>query len=54
LLRTPEDEYGDDDIDHLPKVAKMVGYVHRHQAQRPSGDVSDTAWRYSVMNWGPL
>ncbi|WP_245155816.1 DUF3140 domain-containing protein [Nocardioides sp. 503] len=20
-------------------------------AQRPSGDVEDTAWRYSLMNW---
>jgi hypothetical protein len=24
----------------------------RHLAQRPSGDVSDTRWRYSLMNWG--
>jgi hypothetical protein len=31
---------------------KVVGYVHRHLAQRPSGDVTDTAWRYSLMNWG--
>jgi hypothetical protein len=26
--------------------------VHRHLAQRPSGDVRETRWRYSLMNWG--
>lgn len=33
-------------------MAKVVGYVHRHLAQRPDGDISDTPWRYSLMNWG--
>lgn len=31
---------------------KVVGYVRRHLAQRPAGDVSATRWRYSLMNWG--
>ena len=31
---------------------KVVGYVKRHLAQRPAGDVSETRWRYSLMNWG--
>ena len=31
---------------------KVIGYVHRHLAQRPSGDVRDTRWRWSLMNWG--
>ncbi|MDQ4031695.1 MAG: DUF3140 domain-containing protein [Actinomycetota bacterium] len=39
----------DDDYRHMRKVA---GYVHRHLAQRPKGDVTDTKWRYSLMNWG--
>lgn len=39
------------DADH-EHMAKVVGYVHRHLAQRPSGDVTDTRWRYSLMNWG--
>ena len=26
--------------------------AHRHWAQRPSGDVSESAWRYSLMNLG--
>jgi hypothetical protein len=39
----------DEDYAHMRKV---VGYVHRHLAQRPSGDVEHTRWRYSLMNWG--
>lgn len=39
----------DDDYAHMRKV---VGYVNRHLAKRPSGDVADTRWRYSLMNWG--
>jgi hypothetical protein len=33
-------------------MRKVVGYVHRHLAQRPHGAVEDTRWRYSLMNWG--
>ena len=33
-------------------MRKVNGYVARHRKQRPSGDVSDTPWRYSLMNWG--
>jgi hypothetical protein len=39
----------DDDYAHMKKV---VGYVHRHMAQKPTGDVEHTRWRYSLMNWG--
>ena len=39
------------DADHQHMV-KVVGYVHRHLAQRPDGDITDTHWRYSLMNWG--
>jgi Protein of unknown function (DUF3140) len=49
LLRTAKGDYGDDDLAHMRKV---VGYVRRHQAQRPVGDVRETPWRYSLMNWG--
>lgn len=38
-----------DDYAHMKKV---VGYVARHQAQRPAKDVSHSDWRYSLMNWG--
>jgi len=33
-------------------MRKVVGYVARHSEQRPGGDVHDTPWRYSLMNWG--
>jgi hypothetical protein len=33
-------------------MRKVVGYIHRHTAQRPAGDVSQTRWRYALMNWG--
>ena len=49
ILRTKKGDLGEDDVAHMRKV---VGYVHRHLAQRPSGDTTDTAWRYSLMNWG--
>jgi hypothetical protein len=49
LLSTKRDDLTDDDVAHMRKV---VGYVKRHLAQRPSGDVHDTPWRYSLMNWG--
>ncbi len=46
---TKKDDLTDDDVAAMRKV---VGYVHRHRAQRPDGDVTDTRWRYSLMNWG--
>ena len=49
LLRTNKSELTADDAAHM---RKFVGYVHRHLAQRPDGDVTDTKWRWSLMNWG--
>ena len=49
LLGKTQAEFTSSDIAHARKV---VGYVHRHLAQRPAGDVSRTHWRYSLMNWG--
>ena len=49
LLRTHQADYTDDDF---AEMRRIVGYAHRHLAQRPAGDVSETAWRYSLMNWG--
>jgi hypothetical protein len=33
-------------------MRKVIGYVHRHMKQRPHGDVTETRWRKSLMNWG--
>lgn len=49
LLRSPSDDLGEQDYEHMRRV---TGYVHRHLAQRPSGDPSESPWRYSLMNWG--
>ncbi|WP_341716826.1 DUF3140 domain-containing protein [Micromonospora sp. FIMYZ51] len=49
LLRRKRDKLTEADYKHMRKV---VGYVRRHMAQRPSGDVRATRWRYSLMNWG--
>lgn len=49
ILGKKKADYTDDDLDQMRRV---TGYVHRHLAQRPDGDVEDTRWRYSLMNWG--
>lgn len=43
------DDLTDADYAHMKKV---IGYCRRHLAQRPWGDVTDTRWRWSLMNWG--
>ena len=49
IKRTKKAELTDGDYE---KMQKVVGYVHRHLKQKPSGDIEDTDWRYSLMNWG--
>lgn len=34
-----QDEYTEDDLAHMKKI---ISYVHRHSAQKPSGDVQHT------------
>lgn len=49
LLGKKQADYNEEDFKRMKKI---VGYVHRHLAQRPDGDVTNTRWRYSLMNWG--
>ena len=49
ILNKNKGDYSEDDLDHIQKV---VGYIHRHLAQKPDGDIAETNWRYSLMNWG--
>jgi hypothetical protein len=49
ILRMSPHELKDSDLTHM---AKVVAYIRRHSAQKPQGDVEDTPWRYSLMNWG--
>jgi len=49
IKRTNKDDLTDDQFEHMNKVN---GYIARHLSQTPDGDVKDTRWRYSLMNWG--
>ena len=49
ILGTKKADLTADDEAHMHTV---VGYVKRHLAQRPDGDVHASRWRYSLMNWG--
>jgi hypothetical protein len=50
IKRTRKADLSDDQWAHM---AKVVGYINRHLAQGgPNADVKNSAWRYSLMNWG--
>lgn len=49
IRRKRAEDLDEHDLEHMRKV---VGYVHRHLAQRPEHDIRETRWRYSLMNWG--
>jgi hypothetical protein len=48
ILGKDRSDCAEEDIDHMRRV---VSYVHRHQAQQPEGDVEDSNWRYSLINF---
>ena len=48
ILRKKQAELTNSDLAHMRKV---VGFVHRHCAQRPQ-NIYTSPWRYSLMNWG--
>ncbi|MBV8955298.1 MAG: DUF3140 domain-containing protein [Solirubrobacterales bacterium] len=33
-------------------MRRVHGYVKRHLAGRPQGDIEASTWRHSLMNWG--
>ena len=49
MLGQSQVEFSSEDLAHAKKV---IGYIHRHLAQRPSGDIANSRWLYSLMNWG--
>jgi hypothetical protein len=54
IRATPTGDLTDADYAHMRKV---IGYCRRHLAQRPQalrmgGDVTNSRWRWSLMNWG--
>jgi hypothetical protein len=49
LLHKKKADFTDADRHEMHRVA---GYIKRHLAQRPHGDVEHTRWAYSLKNWG--
>ena len=49
ILHKKKDDLQDADYKHMQKV---VGYIKRHAAQKPAGNLADTNWNYSLKNWG--
>lgn len=49
ILVLNDSDYTEADFSQMKRV---IGYVHRHLAQKPSGDIENSRWRYSLMNWG--
>ena len=49
IKRTNKDDLSDDQWSHM---ADVVAYINRHCAQQPDGDIENSDWRYSLMNWG--
>ena len=49
IKRTNKDDLTHEQYRHMKKV---VNYIKRHLSQKPDGDIKDSTWRYSLMNWG--
>jgi hypothetical protein len=49
ILKTKAAELTESDY---VQMRRTTGFIKRHRAQRPAGDISRTRWRYALMNWG--
>ena len=49
IKRTKKADLTTSDYEHMQKVK---GYIARHKAQKPDGEIKETDWRYSLKNWG--
>lgn len=49
IQHTKKADLTDDDYEHMGKV---VSYISRHSAQKPTHDVETSNWLYSLKNWG--
>lgn len=49
IKQTKKDKLTEEQYEHMLKV---VNYIKRHKAQKPSSDIEHSNWRYSLMNWG--
>lgn len=49
LLRTPRADFTADDLVHMRRA---IHHIDRQLKHRPRGDISETDWRFALMNWG--
>ncbi|MGH3313222.1 MAG: DUF3140 domain-containing protein [Streptomyces sp.] len=49
LMRTKKADFTAEDLAHMRKT---IRHIDRQLKHRPRGDVSETSWRFSLMNWG--
>ena len=49
IKETKKDSLTDNQYEHMQKVN---GYIARHLAQKPDGEIEHTDWCYSLKNWG--
>lgn len=49
VLQTPVTQWNESDWAH---VRRTIGFVRRHRAQWPMGDLDERRWTYSLRNWG--
>ncbi|MBE7324394.1 DUF3140 domain-containing protein [Nocardioides sp. Y6] len=49
LLEMPLEEWTASEWAH---VRRVTGFVRRHRAQWPRGDVAGSRWRHALRNWG--
>ena len=50
-IKRKKADLADADFAHMKKV---VSYVHRHAAQKPSGNIAHSRWRFSLINAATL
>ena len=52
IVRILHKKKADLTADDEHQMHRVHSYISRHLAQRPHGDVTNTTWRHSLMNWG--
>jgi len=49
IKRKKKADLTDTNYEHMKKVSS---YIARHTAQKPTDDIKESNWRYSLKNWG--
>jgi predicted Co/Zn/Cd cation transporter (cation efflux family) len=49
IIQKDREELDESDFAHMERT---INFIKRHFDQRPAGDLTQTEWRYRLMNWG--